>query len=256
VAAPPPSGQSARTVSPWSYGAARTAESLVGAAAVPVDATLSAPQSTPAARAATPAPPHTPQDPPHTPSPWDEVSGPGVAVDLDATPQRPSLLESVLAAPRAPVPMPLPSTLTPSQPIVGVGASEPPSAPEPDESDALMEGARELFELGDFSGSLELVEKVLRANPQNEGALAYFARNEATLLKMYESKLGDLMAQPHQLVLFDEVIWMNMHHRAGFILAQVDGHVSYEDILAISGMPRFETVRILADLVSSGIIGV
>lgn len=118
-----------------------------------------------------------------------------------------------------------------------------------------MTGARELFELGDFSGSLELVEKVLKKQPQHEGARAYLKRNEATLLKMYESKLGDMHRIPRQLVPPDEVIWMNMHHRAGFILSQVDGSLSYDDLLAVSGMDRFDTVRIIADLIGNGIIG-
>lgn len=118
-----------------------------------------------------------------------------------------------------------------------------------------MTGARELFELGDFSGSLELVEKVLKKQSQHEGARAYLKRNEQTLLKMYESKLGDMNRIPRQLVPPDEVIWMNMHHRAGFILSQVDGSLSYEDLLAVSGMDRFDTVRIIADLISNGIIG-
>lgn len=119
-----------------------------------------------------------------------------------------------------------------------------------------MTGARELFALGDFSGSLELVEKVLQREPAHEGARAYLKRNEATLLKMYESKLGTLGAIPSQLVPPDEVIWLNMHHRAGFILSQVDGTLSYEDLLEVSGMDRFDTIRILADLVQNGIIGV
>ena len=118
-----------------------------------------------------------------------------------------------------------------------------------------MTGARELFELGDFSGSLELVEKVLKKQPTHEGARAYLKRNEQTLLKMYESKLGDMLKVPRQLVPPDEVIWMNMHHRAGFILSQVDGSLSYDDLLSVSGMDRFDTVRILADLVGNGIIG-
>lgn len=118
-----------------------------------------------------------------------------------------------------------------------------------------MRGARELFDLGDFSGSLDLVEKALRTNPNHDGALAYMQRNEATLLRMYESKLGSLHKTPRQLIPPDEVIWMNMHHKAGFILSQVDGMMSYDDLLAISGMSRFDTMRILHDLVQQGIIG-
>ena len=124
-----------------------------------------------------------------------------------------------------------------------------------DENEELMRGARELFELGDFSGSLELVDKVLKKDAQHDGARAYLERNEATLSKMYESKLGDLRRAPRQLMPPDEVIWINLHHKAGFILSQVDGMLTYEDILEISGMPRFDALRILHELVQQGVIG-
>jgi hypothetical protein len=177
-------------------------------------------------------------------SPWDSDSGPAAAIDLDARPS--------------------PATPTPMLSVVTSEGAQPPSATSAsttapaatDELETLMTGARELFSLGDFSGSLELVEKVLQQNPSHEGARAYLKRNESTLLKMYESKLGRLNDVPRQLVPADEVIWLNMHHRAGFILSQVDGTLSYEDILDVSGMDRFDTIRILAELVQNGIVGV
>jgi hypothetical protein len=174
-------------------------------------------------------------------SPWDDDAGPAATLDLDAGPAM---------APPSPRPAtPAPAATPPAPPPT------PPTSPT-DELEALMTGARELFALGDFSGSLELVEKVLQREPSHEGARAYLKRNESTLLKMYESKLGHLGNVPSQLVPPDEVIWLNMHHRAGFVLSQVDGTLSYEDLLEVSGMDRFDTIRILADLVQNGIIGV
>lgn len=188
-------------------------------------------------------------------NPWDGHSGITEAVDLDAPSDQPSAMDLLLAGP-----VRRPHVENGLRGAAVEGAPEQEAAPEkPDEAQSelgsLMEGARDLFELGDFSGSLELVEKVLRQDPNNAEALAYFARNEATLLKMYESKLGDLSASPRVLTSPDEVIWMNLHHRAGFVLSQVDGELSYEDIVAVSGMSRFETFRILAELIENGVIG-
>ncbi len=172
--------------------------------------------------------------------PWDEIGGPAVALDLDKSEPPPSPFAALVSQPPPQEPEP-----------------EPAPAPEQEEDqcEALMRGARELFELGDFSGSLDLVEKVLKIDAENVSARAYMQRNEATLVKMYESKLGDMGRTPRQLMPPDEVIWMNMHHKAGFLLSQVDGQLSFEDLLVISGMPRFDTMRILADLVQQGIIG-
>jgi hypothetical protein len=180
---------------------------------------------------------------PRATSPWDS-DGPTAAIDLDA---RPSL------APSAPV---LTVVTSPASGGPSPASTSTAASPTTDELETLMTGARELFSLGDFSGSLELVEKVLQQRPTHEGARAYLKRNESTLLKMYESKLGRLSDVPRRLVPADEVIWLNMHHRAGFILSQIDGTLSYEDILDVSGMDRFDTIRILAELVQNGIVGI
>jgi len=49
-------------------------------------------------------------------------------------------------------------------------------------------------------------------------------------------------------------MWLNLDHRAGFLLAQIDGTVSYEDLFALSGLPRLDTARILAALIAEGVI--
>jgi hypothetical protein len=124
------------------------------------------------------------------------------------------------------------------------------------DTEQLMAAAREYTDLGDFSSSLELIEQVLELNPGHEGARAYLVRNEATLEKMYESKLGGLDKIPQPLIHPNEVIWMSLHHRAGFILSQVDGALTFGDVLDVSGMPRLAALKILADLVAHGVIGV
>jgi tetratricopeptide (TPR) repeat protein len=148
---------------------------------------------------------------------------------------------------------------------LGGAAAAPPPAP-PGEAPApapprlarqiaaSMQRARELFALGDFSGSLELVERILAAAPGHPEALSYLRENEATLVAMYESKLGPLGAAPQVRARADEVLWLNLDHRAGFLLAQVDGATSWEDLFALSGLPRLETARILARLVEDGVI--
>ena len=128
------------------------------------------------------------------------------------------------------------------------------SGPTAEEVRRLVQGARELFELADFTGSLELVEKVLAKDPGNEEAREYLERNEGTLVQMYESKLGDLARIPRVAINPDEIVWLNIDHRAGFVLAQIDGTVSYDDIFALSGMSRIDTLRILVQLVDEKVI--
>ncbi len=65
---------------------------------------------------------------------------------------------------------------------------------------------------------------------------------------------GPLDHRPRVCLAPDEIVWLNLDHRAGFVLAQIDGEVSYEDIFALSGMSRLDTSRILAQLVEEKVI--
>ena len=186
------------------------------------------------APAAPPAP-----EPPFAPSPWD--AGPstaatvvvveeGAGLDLDAVGEKSDI-----------------------RPLVA--DQRPPARPPPPGDVATwMEGARELFALGDFSGSLEMIERILRVDATHAEARAYLRQNESTLVAMYESKLGALGTRPRLAIHAEEVMWLNLDHRAGFLLAQIDGTVSYEDLFALSGLPRLDTARILASLVAEGVI--
>jgi hypothetical protein len=49
-------------------------------------------------------------------------------------------------------------------------------------------------------------------------------------------------------------MWLNLDHRAGFLLSQIDGTVDYENLFALSGLPRLDTARILAALLADGVI--
>jgi len=117
-----------------------------------------------------------------------------------------------------------------------------------------MQAAKELFALGDFTGSLELIEKILQVDPDHGSARDYLRQNEATLIAMYESKLGPLVGVPRLAIKPEEVMWLNLDHRAGFLLAQIDGSVDYEALFALSGLPRLDTARILANLIADGVI--
>src|SRR5438132_1637831 len=54
----------------------------------------------------------------------------------------------------------------------------------------------------------------------------------------------------------DEIIWLNLDPRAGFVLAQIDGEVSFDDLYAICGLKRLDTARILCELLEQGVVQV
>ncbi len=122
------------------------------------------------------------------------------------------------------------------------------------ELELLLRGAEDLLELDDHSGAVDLLFKAQELAPGDPRVEALRQRSERMLMAMLESKLGDLGRVPRVRLQPDDIIWLNLDHRAGFVLAQIDGAVSYEDLFSLSGMTRLDTARILAQLLDEGVI--
>ena len=125
-----------------------------------------------------------------------------------------------------------------------------------DEIDVWMKGARELVGLNDFSGALELTHKILERKAGDKEAQQMHDLCEHNLTLMFESKIGAMEARPRVVIPPDEIIWLNLDPRAGFVLAQIDGEVSFEDLYAICGLKRLDTARILSQLLEEGVVAV
>jgi tetratricopeptide (TPR) repeat protein len=125
-----------------------------------------------------------------------------------------------------------------------------------DETNVWMRGARELVALNDFSGALELLQKLLERKPNDADALKLHGTCEHNLTLMFESKIGAMDARPRTAIAPDEIIWLNLDPRAGFVLAQIDGEVSFDDLYAICGLKRLDTARILCELLEQGVVQV
>ncbi|HVO21141.1 MAG TPA: hypothetical protein VMU15_17900 [Anaeromyxobacter sp.] len=173
------------------------------------------------------------------PSPWDD--GPAIAATFVLEPS--GGLDLAAVAEKSDL-----------RPLVPDGVVPAVQGPPHKEVDVWMQAAKELFALGDFTGSLELIEKILQLDPDHGNARDYLRQNESTLIAMYESKLGPLVGVPRLAIKPEEVMWLNLDHRAGFLLAQIDGTVDYEALFALSGLPRLDTARILANLIADGVI--
>jgi hypothetical protein len=138
----------------------------------------------------------------------------------------------------------------------GIHANAAAASPSEDDGEVAvwLRGAHELTALNDFSGALDLAAKILQHEPGNAEAEDIHRLCEENLTQMFESKLGSMARKPRVAIKPDEIIWLNLDPRAGFVLAQIDGEVSFEDLYAICGLSRLDTARILAQLLEEGVV--
>lgn len=134
--------------------------------------------------------------------------------------------------------------------------TEPATSSKEAHPSVALEAARTRFQLHDFQGVVDALDRYPQDAGCNTEVRNMLAEARVQLLRMYEAKIGSLEQVPDVLVSSEEIIWLNLNHRAGFILSQVDGVVTYDDLISLSGMSRLDTVRIFAELIEQKVIGV
>ncbi len=108
--------------------------------------------------------------------------------------------------------------------------------------------------LGDYTGALEIAERLLDVEPDDESVKVCAESCRGILRQMYVARIGPLDRVPMVMVARDQLRWLSIDHRAGFVLSLVDGVSSLEMILDVSGMAELDALRILSELAQQRII--
>ena len=119
-----------------------------------------------------------------------------------------------------------------------------------------LDRARSLYEEGAFDEAMELVNDVLEADASSQRALELKEILEGELERANANRLGSLSSTPTLAISMGDMAQLDLDHRAGFLLSQIDGMLTFEDILDMSAMSRLETLTLLADLYEQDIIAV
>lgn len=135
-------------------------------------------------------------------------------------------------------------------PMANLGSPAPPSS-------AARPGAKELEEsyaLGDYSRALQIAEDLLARSPDNLAARRYAQNCRDVLTQMFTARIGPLDQVITVMVSPEEVQWLSLDHRAGFLLSLVDGQSTVDEILDISGMSRLDALKIIHDLAEQRVV--
>jgi hypothetical protein len=149
--------------------------------------------------------------------------------------------------PRSPLPEPPPDRY-PAEELADTAAPPPRTEAE------TTEEMKERYAAGDFSGALALAEQLLYESPEHAEALRHGQSCRAILTQMYSSRFGSLAGVPRVAVPPDQIRWLSLDHRSGFLLSLVDGASRVEDILDVCGMARLDALRLLVALLEQRVI--
>jgi hypothetical protein len=136
-------------------------------------------------------------------------------------------------------------------------SSQPPPLPDSasriDPARAAAEAAStermlERLAASDYAGTLIAAEATLVHHPLHRDALdcALMARSE--LRKLYVDRLGSLDWVPYIAVGLQGLLGLSLDFRAGYLLSRIDKRTSLAQIIAASGLPELDSLRILSEL--------
>ena len=114
--------------------------------------------------------------------------------------------------------------------------------------------AADCLKQGDLYGAYLKWDDIQQVLPADEDAQLFMSENQVRLQSLLLSNLGSLQKVPRLKISRNELIWQTLDHKSGFLLSQIDGLTSYEDLIAISCMPEFEAMRILVRFLKKDLI--
>ncbi len=208
----------------------------------PILAAWSVPESAPAPSE---HPPSTMKGPFGDPSPLPPRPG--------ATPAPPRARATPL--PPRPAAAPIPRT-APSAPIRPRPAASIPEPSPPEPTRDYIGEIQERLDVGDDLGAMMLAENLLTIEPDNGEATQCVDICRGRLVDKYLARLGGRRRVPRVVLGMDEIRYLSLDHRAGFLLSNIDGTMTVEEVLDVSGMAEFDALRLLDDFRERGVIDV
>ncbi len=118
----------------------------------------------------------------------------------------------------------------------------------------LLEKAGDWADAGDLDKAVAAVDLALSEDPASALAQKLVTRNKDTIMTLFQSYLGDLDRTPHLAKPLHELGSAPISPRAAFLLSRIDGMLTIDELLDVSGMPRLEAYRHLCQLFLRGIL--
>jgi hypothetical protein len=106
----------------------------------------------------------------------------------------------------------------------------------------------------DVERAVTAVDLALSEDPNSALAQKLIHRNREAIMNAFQAFLGDLQRTPNLARPLHELGSAPISPRAAFLLSRVDGTLSLDEILDVSGMPRLEAYRYLCQLLLRGIL--
>jgi tetratricopeptide (TPR) repeat protein len=119
---------------------------------------------------------------------------------------------------------------------------------------ALLERAVAWSSAGEVERAVAAVDLALNEDPNSALAQKLLTRHRDAITGVFQSYLGDLERMPQLARPLHELQDAPINPRAAFLLSRIDGTLTIDELLDVSGMPRLEAYRHICQLYLRGIL--
>jgi hypothetical protein len=118
----------------------------------------------------------------------------------------------------------------------------------------LLDLASEWTNGGELDKAVNAVDLALAEDPNSALGQKLITRNKDRIMTLFQSYIGDLERMPQLARPLHELGNASINPRAAFLLSRIDGTLTVDELLDVSGMPRLEAYRHLCQLYLRGIL--
>jgi hypothetical protein len=119
---------------------------------------------------------------------------------------------------------------------------------------ALLQKAVAFSESQDTEKAVAAADLALSEDPNSALGQKLIARNKDTIMQVFQTFIGDLERMPQLAKPLQELQNAPINPRAAFLLSRIDGSLTIDELLDVSGMPRLEAYRHICQLFLRGIL--
>ncbi len=141
------------------------------------------------------------------------------------------------------------------QVIVPPAPGDEVTRPAGDVVEMLITTAQSLLRANDVDGAVDFFQRATEVAPDDDRVTHLGRAVQAAAWPKYERRLAPLTRRPTLKLSNEDLLDLSfVDHRMGFLLSQIDGRISLEQLFSVSAMTRLYTASTLIRMIDGGIV--
>lgn len=123
-----------------------------------------------------------------------------------------------------------------------------------DDPDTMIQSALQAYKEGRYDDAFKELRKLAKEQPDRLDVQGYLQLVRTERAQAWAKEIGDQGRLLRLRVTTAQIMKLRLQPDEGFMLSQIDGHMSVADLISVSTADRVRTLEIIAKLVREGVV--